>query len=160
MKSANHGPLDARRVSTTVRLEQADGTNCETTWDDSGQVTTRCLRPDGSFSGEEVASFDEHGAFVRDAVPRDFEQATSAFGSLVERSRYGDGMIVEQSFDHDARLRRVHVVGCWGTQTMELWPDGSRALTWQAAGLRGRRHWDAAGETTSIVEWVDDAASP
>lgn len=160
MNSANHGPLQVRRASTTVRLEQADGTTCETIWDDSGQVTTRCLRADGSLSAEEAAGFDEHGAFVRDGAPGDFEQATSAFGSLVERTRYGDGMVVEQTFDHDARLRRVQVGGCWGTQTMELWPDGSRALSWQAAGLRGRRHWDAAGETMSNVEWADDAASP
>ena len=84
--------------------------------------------------------------------PATVEERTNAFGSAVERAEYADGTTVECTFDFDARLRGVLVEGVWGSQVMELWPDGSRSLAWATAGLRGSRRWDSAGGCTVSVE--------
>jgi hypothetical protein len=41
---------------------------------------------------------------------------------------------------------------------MELWPDGSRALRWDLAGLHGTRRWDATGAGESSVEFGPDGS--
>jgi YD repeat-containing protein len=150
-------PLEAARVCTTVRLDRPDGNATEIEWDDSGRVTTTHYSADGEPLTRAVVEFDAHGSFLLDEAPQQVARDTNPYGSTVERARYPDGTVVERSYDGEANLRRVRVAGPWGSQALELRTDGSRSLRWHTARLRGHRHWDAAGATTtSTVELTDD----
>lgn len=144
--------LQDATVRSTLVVEQADGSRLEVVWDDTGRVQSRRVDAAGT-TAEEVREFDHDGAFVVDREPVRVEQERDLYGSLTERATYDDGSCVEQRWDADVRLRRVRVEGLWGSQTMELWPDGSRALRWNLAGLCGTRRWDATGADESSVEF-------
>jgi YD repeat-containing protein len=149
-------PVPALGVRTTVRIDRPDGSVTEVVWDDSGRVTTTRLGAGGDVQARAVGAFDESGSFLLDEPAGPTERSTNPFGALVERSRHADGTVVERAYDADARLRRVRVAGAWGSQALEVRPDGSRVLRWRSAGLRGVRRWDAAAATTSTVEVAPD----
>jgi YD repeat-containing protein len=150
-------PQEADQVRITMRIDRPDGTSVETAWDDSGQVTTTHLGAGGEVRARTVSAFDVHGSFSLDDVPEQVVRDTNPFGAAVERVRHRDGTVIERAYDAEATLRRVRVAGAWGAQALELRPDGSRSLRWHTAGLRGARHWDAAGTTTAAVtELVTD----
>jgi hypothetical protein len=144
-------------VRSTLVVERADGSRLEVAWDDTGRVQNRRVDADGT-TVEEVQAFDRDGAFVVDREPVRIEQERDLYGSLTERATYDDGSCIEQRWDADVRLRHVRVEGLWGSQTMELWPDGSRALRWNLAGLHGTRRWDATGAGESSVELGPDGS--
>lgn len=154
----DHALHDAT-VRSTLVIEQADGSRLEVLWDDTGRVRHRRIDPDGTAT-EEVQAFDADGAFVIDRRPVRVEQRRDLYGSLIERATYDDGSCVEQRWDADVRLRHVRVEGLWGAQTMELRPDGSRALRWHLARVHGTRRWDAAGADESWVEYGTGETGP
>lgn len=156
-----HQTLHDATVRSTLVVEHADGSRLEVVWDDTGQVQNRRVDADGT-TVEEVQAFDRDGAFRVDREPVRVEQERDLYGSLTERATYDDGSCVEQRWDADVRLRHVRVEGLWGSQTMELWPDGSRALRWNLAGLCGARRWDATGADESTVEFgpTEPGAAP
>jgi YD repeat-containing protein len=149
-------PLEVDRVRTTVRIDRPDGTTTEIAWDDSGQVTTTHFGDDGDVRTRTVAAFDTNGSFPLDDAPEHVVRDSNPFGAAVERAHHRDGTVVERAYDAEANLRRVRVAGAWGSQALELRPDGSRSLRWHAAGLHGVRHWGAAGTTAARVERVAD----
>jgi len=144
-------------VRSTLVIERADGSRLEVVWDDTGRVANRRIDADGTVV-DEVQTFDRDGAFVVGHEPVRIEQERDLYGSLTERATYDDGSCIEQRWDADVRLRHVRVEGLWGSQTMELWPDGSRALRWNLARLHGTRRWDATGAGESLVEFGPDGS--
>ena len=92
--------------------------------------------------------------------PIETESLVNAYGASIERIDYGEGLVVERSYDDDTRLREVSVSGPWGRQTMAVRADDRRTLRWEAAPLVGTESWDDGGpRTPQTVSYAGDDRS-
>jgi hypothetical protein len=157
-------------VSTTVRVDRPDGTAVEVVRSDRGEITHTVYAPDGAIQERTVAGFGETGEVavvrsggsgedLRPAAPVSVAASSNPYGLVVERSEYGDGLLIEESFDDEARLRRVTVRGPWGSQVLAVRADGSRSLSWDTALHRGTQCWDAAGRRSSYEVTFSDGTT-
>lgn len=163
------GSAPQRTLTTELRVHRPDGTSVEHAVTDDGRVT--CVRRDDA--GQEldriVAELDADGFFRVSVLepgqePRPLEpvasrQLTNDFGAWVETTDYPEGLSVDRSFDNDSRMHEVTVRGPWGTQTITLRTDGSRAVEWETGAHRGRQSWNADGERIAYDVTFADGSS-
>ncbi len=147
--------LEVSGIDVTTRVTAADGSVVQHSWDDSGAIRTRRWTGSGDEEPERIGGFGRDGSYGFGEEPDRVDRSANPYGGSVERAHYDDGTVVEHRFDDDVRLDRVRVHGLWGSQEMDLRPDGSRSLTWRTGGLGGRRTWDASGNESSSVHEVE-----
>lgn len=134
------------------RLTKPDGSTLEITWHASGALGATATAPNRAIVESVDFAIDDtgtptlvrtrRGALVANDV---MKRTANPYGVVVEAVDGGLLGHVDYRFDDEGRCYEVSVQGAWGSEKIELHPDGGRTLTWKTALHHGTAVWDAAG---------------